>query len=39
MTLHFEGAEFVEAVALREGALGYRVVVQGAQTPLPTRVL
>jgi hypothetical protein len=38
VTLHFEGTEFVEAVALCEGALGYRVV-QGAQTPLPTRVL
>jgi dipeptidase E len=36
--LHFRGTEFVEAVALREGACGYRVV-PGDETPLPTRIL
>ena len=38
VALHFRGAEFAEAVALREGALGYRVE-PGRETPLPTRVL
>ena len=32
------GGEFVEAVALREGAKGYRVE-PGAETALPTRIL
>jgi dipeptidase E len=36
--LHFRGGEFVEAVALREGAQGYRVG-PGRETPLPTRIL
>ncbi len=36
--LHFRGREFVEAVALREGALGYRVE-PGTETALPTRIL
>ena len=36
--LHFRGTAFVEAVALRQGALGYRVV-PGAETALPTRIL
>ena len=36
--LHFAGTDLVEAVALREGALGYRVV-PGAETPLVTRLL
>ena len=36
--LHFRGREFVEAVALREGAQGYRVE-PGSETALPTRVL
>jgi dipeptidase E len=36
--LHFEGVTFVEAVALRDGAKGYRVE-PGTETALPTRVL
>jgi dipeptidase E len=36
--LHFRGGAFVEAVALREGARGYRVE-PGAETALPTRIL
>jgi peptidase E len=36
--LHFHGAELVEAVALRDGARGYRVE-PGAETPLATRIL
>ena len=36
--LHFRGGEFVEAVALREGAQGYRVE-PGAETALGTRIL
>ena len=36
--LRFSGGEFVEAVALREGALGYRVE-PGRETALPTRIL
>jgi hypothetical protein len=38
VALHFRGGEFVEAVALREGARGYRVV-PGAVTALGTRIL
>jgi len=38
VALHFRGGEFVEAVALREGALGYRVE-PGVETALPTRIL
>jgi dipeptidase E len=36
--LHFAGADLVEAVALREGAKGYRVE-PGSETALPTRIL
>jgi peptidase E len=36
--LHFSGGEFVEAVALRDGARGYRVE-PGVETELATRIL
>jgi hypothetical protein len=36
--LHFHGTDFLEAVALREGARGYRVE-PGLETPLGTRIL
>jgi dipeptidase E len=36
--LHFRGTAFAEAVALREGARGYRVE-PGRELALPTRIL
>ncbi len=37
--LHFAGGELVEAVALREGAAGYRVGPAGSETRIEARVL